>query len=458
MHKTLAITLATAILAGCGAMTGSDGNGLSGASTLLAAASAGNGFMWGVSTAGEQYEGGDTTSQWPAFELAGKTSEPSGMAADGLAYYNSDAGLAQGMGLNGFRTSIEWSRIEPRPGYFDPAGVAYYHRFFASLRAHGLTPVVTLMHFTYPQWLDTQYGGWANAQSVDQFAQYVDFVSKEYRNDVSWWLTFNEPNVFVPGAYLTGNLAPGHHNPIEAAEVALHFVEAHERAYTIIHQNEPGAHVSFNEYTASYAIGSPHATLPTPSSGINLNDSDWMLHALAPAPQPGGTINPQSLNLHYLDYVAIDYYCKWQLSIPFKFQMAWKWNIYPQGFYNVLENYHRWFGLPILVAENGLATRDLAPRSDGWTRSSFIVAHVQEMQKAMANGVPVLGYFVWSITDNWEWGSFSPRFGLYSVDCRDHDFRRIPTRSVGVYRQIATQGGVTPALEQEYPPPPGTQL
>lgn len=456
MRRTAATVLLAMTLAGCGSLPNYGAAGSVSGQPLAATAAEASGFFWGVSTAGKQYEGGDTGSQWVKFEQAGKVPEPAGMAADGLQYYDTDAGLAHGMGLNAFRTSIEWSRIEPRPGYFDPNAVEYYHRFFASLRAHGLTPVVTLMHFSYPQWLDDEYGGWGGAQSVDQFAQYVDFVSREYAGQVNWWLTFNEPDIFVPGAYLTGNLAPGHHNPLEAMAVAKHFVQAHERAYTIIHQNEPDAHVSFNEYTAAYAIGSPEAAQPRTTQSLDLSDDNWMLDQVTSDSQGVG---PLSLfHPGYLDFVAIDYYCKWQVKLPFPLTNDWSWDVYPKGFYNVLENYYHWFGLPVLVAENGIATDNLQPRTDGWNRSNFLVAHVLEMQKAMADGIPVLGYIHWSITDNWEWGSFSPRFGLYSVDCRDHDFRRVATPAVAVYKEIATHGGVTPDLIANNPPPPGTDL
>ena len=132
---------------------------------------------------------------------------------------------------------------------------------------------------------------------------------------------------------------------------------------------------------------------------------------------------------------------------------AWDWEIYPEGFSKALKYYHKLSGLPVLVAENGFSTKDLAPRADGWDRETFMVHHVREMQKAIADGVPVLGYIHWSITDNWEWGSFSPRFGLYSVDCRNQKFERVPTPAVEVYRKIIENDGVTPEMLNQYPRP-----
>ena len=117
-----------------------------------------------------------------------------------------------------------------------------------------------------------------------------------------------------------------------------------------------------------------------------------------------------------------------------------------------LANRQAWFaaraqqGYPILVAENGMATRDLAERADGWTREAYLTAHVEQLQRAVQDGVPVLGYIHWSITDNYEWGSYRPRFGLYSVECRTGDLRRVPTQAAETYRRVIAAGGVTPAI------------
>jgi beta-glucosidase len=128
------------------------------------------------------------------------------------------------------------------------------------------------------------------------------------------------------------------------------------------------------------------------------------------------------------------------------------WEIYPEGFYHAIHNYYKSFRMPVLVAENGFATADLAERPDGWTRENYLVSHIKQMNRAIDEGIPMVGYFHWSITDNYEWGSYKPRFGLYTVDCRNRDFRRIPTPAVDVFRTIATEG-LTPELQARYPAP-----
>ncbi|MBM3267280.1 MAG: glycoside hydrolase family 1 protein [Candidatus Sericytochromatia bacterium] len=456
LRKTASLVAAAALLAGCGARAqiaptapaGTAPAAYTAQSVYTPTIEGGRRpFMWGVSTAGYQWEGGNIAAQWFLFEMAGKTPERAGKAANGLNQYGEDAQLARGMGLNAFRTSIEWSRIEPAKGRIDPAGVAFYHKLFQTLRANGLTPVVTLMHFSYPQWLEDM-GGWESGQSVDEFARYAEFVSKEYGGEVDWWLTFNEPTVYLAGGYLAGMMPPGKKNPIAAIKAATNFIASHKKAYDAIHRNDPVANVSFNNYAASYVIGNPNAAAPRTTQALDVN-GDWMMNAMRGPRANGEGVRGRG----YLDYIGVDYYCRWTLGLGAKFKMAWDWEIYPEGMYNTVKNYHRWFGLPVLVAENGMATEDLKPRKDGWTREAYMVAHVKQMKRAMSEGVPVLGYIHWSITDNWEWGSYSPRFGLYVVDCRNRDFRRVPTAGVDLYRQIVTNNGTTPALEARFPAP-----
>jgi beta-glucosidase len=118
--------------------------------------------------------------------------------------------------------------------------------------------------------------------------------------------------------------------------------------------------------------------------------------------------------------------------------------------YKAIKRYYAKYKLPVLIAENGMATRDGKPRADGWTRSRYLVTHLKQMQRAMAEGVPVMGYIHWSITDNWEWGSYTPTFGLYRVDARNQDWKRVPADGVDAFRAIVKSNGVTKAIEYKY--------
>ncbi|MBM3268597.1 MAG: glycoside hydrolase family 1 protein [Candidatus Sericytochromatia bacterium] len=396
------------------------------------------GFLWGVSTAGHQYEGRNFASQWAQFEFFGLTEERSGHAANGMELFEHDLDLARDMGMRGWRMSIEWSRIEPVRGHKDPAAIAYYHRVLDAVRERGMVPMVTLIHFSYPHWLDTDLGGWEQHASVAEFERYAAWAAREFGSKIDWWLTFNEPNVFVPAAYMLGAHGPGLRSTAAALKVAANWIDAHKRAYRAIHANDLRSRVSYNAYAINYRLGKPK------KPGKVSLDEDWMSEALKADIEAGRGRS--------LDYVAIDYYCRWSVYPGWKFTSPEEWEIYPEGFYESLREYYRAFRMPIMVAENGFATADLRPRPDGWNRENYIVQHVKQMNRARAEGIPVLGYFHWSITDNYEWGTYSPRFGLYSVDCRNRDFRRVPTPAVAVYREIATLG-LTHALELRYPDP-----
>ena len=396
------------------------------------------GFVWGVSTAGHQYEGKNFASQWAQFEFFGNVEERSGYGANGLVLYEQDLDLAKAMGLTGWRMSIEWSRIEPVRGRRDPAGIAYYHKVLDAVHRRGMVPLVTLVHFSYPQWVEDDLGGWESAGAVAEFERHAAWVAKEYGSQIDWYLTFNEPNIYVPAAYILGSHGPGKRGTATALKVAANFVEAHKRAYRAIHINDPRSYVSYNAYAINYRLGKPKKP-----GKISL-DEDWMAESIKADVAAG--------RARTLDYVAFDYYCRWSVYPGWKFSSPETWEIYPEGFYETLRDYYRAFHLPVMVAENGFATADLAPRPDGWTRENYMVQHIKQLDRARAEGIPVLGYFHWSITDNYEWGSYKPRFGLYSVDCRNRDFRRIPTPAVDVYRTIATSG-LTRQLEAKYPDP-----
>jgi beta-glucosidase len=388
-----------------------------------------SGFLWGVATAGHQYEGGDRFSNWAKWVRDGHTADRNPDGVRGYELYEQDMDLARAMGLNTWRMSIEWSRIEPQEGQIDHAEVAHYHAMLAAARRRGLTPMVTLMHFAYPAWLDAR-GGWENPEAAHAFNRHVAFMAQEFGHEVQWWLTFNEPNMLLQGAYTNGFFPPGKALAFFTADrVARNLMQAHGLAYDTLHALCPGARVSFNMYATQFRLFG----IEQGPSPVGPNER-WYLDAARGR----------------LDFACFDYYCRTTLTQPRPHE---GWEVYPEGFYQTLKRYHAWTGLPVLVAENGLATRDLAPRKDGWTRGAYMVAHVKQLQRAIADGVPVLGYVHWSITDNYEWGSYGPRFGLYSVEGRAGDFRRVPTDGVAAYRGITAAGGVTPALEAAFPGP-----
>ncbi len=440
---TTATAAAAILLAGCGKMP-TTAAGVRGLSAVQASALKGKvpaGFLWGVSTAGYQYEGYDNTSNWAKWDADGKTVERNSGAADGMNRYTQDIELAASLGTNAFRTSIEWARVEPREGVIDQKAVAYYHDLLKQLKGNGQTPIITLHHFATPQWFNDQ-GGWENGANAEKFGRWAAFVAKEFGNDIEYYITHNEPNVYVAGAFLAGAMPPGKKNPIAALKAVNTMVKGHRLAYHAIHQNDAQSKVSFNWYTAEWAL-----------RGL-MGVGDESEAEKAVKADEGGMMNSMASENgnRTIDYVSFDYYCKLSAKQLLNLPRQDRWEVYPVGMYNALKRFHKRYNLPILIAENGMATWDGQARADRWTRAAYLVAHVREMQRAMAEGVPVLGYVHWSITDNYEWGSFSPRFGLFRVECRDKNYTRIPTDGVKAFVDVIAAGGVNQQLAAKYLP------
>jgi beta-glucosidase len=450
LRAALATVLAGTVVAaalGCGqtgALMGAERN------AAAKAAKNANGFLWGVATAGHQWEGGDRHSNWAKWVSGPNVMDPNPAGVMGYTMYEQDMDLARGMGCNSFRLSLEWSRIEPVKGQIDWAEVAHYHRVLDALHARGMTPVVTLMHFAYPAWLDAE-GGWENGKAVEAYKRHAAFVAKEFGSKIEWYLTFNEPNMLLLCGYGNGTFPPGKKMALwAAAKVGMNLVKGHKAAYEAVHANDPKAKVSFNMYAAEYKIGKQPGLEAAAEGGAQPGGQDDMFLAGAMGEDEGRG------GKKYMDYVSFDYYSRNWMSLPVSVVEHDQWEVYPEGFYKAIKRYHARTGLPVLIAENGMATYDLKPRKDGWTRGAYLAAHVKEMQRAMREGVPVVGYIHWSISDNYEWGTYKPRFGLYSVEAKAGDFRRTPTDGVDAYRRVIASNGWTPEIGARYAPPMAT--
>ena len=167
-------------------------------------------FLWGAATSAHQVEGHDEASDWHDWEVAAGTNchEPAGAACDHINRYDEDIALLAGIGLNCYRFSVAWSRIEPEPGLFSSEWLAHYRRMLEACHAHGLMPMLTLHHFANPRWVAAQ-GGWENPATADAFARFADRVMDEMGDLVSVLLTINEPNVVALLGYEEGSFPPG---------------------------------------------------------------------------------------------------------------------------------------------------------------------------------------------------------------------------------------------------------
>src|SRR5262249_20044378 len=335
-------------------------------------------------------------------------------------------------------------------------------------------------HTTWPQWLEAQAhaagapSAWEYPPSVDAYVRYVRTVVQALGRDVRWYITFNEPNSFLPSSYIFGDNPPGITGDLVVASGQRRFyralctvLAAHAAAYDAIHALDPDAQVSSN-----VSLNSFHGSLAALQDADSLPDyanNEFFFDLLSGRPRPfkigetcaelytgeavpAAPISPGPKQ----DYLSFDYY--YSFGQPSDLNLngaAWVQPIYPPGLLDALRRYHaRYPQLPILIPENGIGTENGMPRADGWTREAVLVQHLAQVQAAIAEGLPVIGYLHWSLTDNYEWGSYTPRFGLYRVDVlSDPRFIRHPTAAVAVYRRIAHHRGVTADLLARYPGP-----
>lgn len=370
-------------------------------------------FMWGVSSSAFQSEGGRIDNNILRFNDSEPTQDRYGLSVDFRHRYREDVALAKDLGVNTYRVGINWARVEPQPGKYDEVELAYYDDLMLALDQAGIQPLITLDHFSYPGWIADR-GGWTNPETVTNFVSYVQLIAKRYHSHTHWWITFNEAAM-----YMAIDIAISRPGWEGAGKIRKNLISAHRKSYDVIHAVDPVAQVSSNIVWFG----------DTPMNRLLQDLTDWsFLDSISDK----------------IDYVGIDYYAA-DLLKGLITGHHWMWDPNPAGLYRglriVSERYPK---LPLLIAENGMATENGALRADGVRREDALRDSIYWIQRAKADGVNVIGYFQWSLTDNFEWGSYTPRFGLYTVNVlTDPTLKRIPTPAVPAYRDIIRERGVS---------------
>ena len=380
------------------------------------------GFHWGVATSGFQVEGSNPDSNWKRYVDATSPSgqtDPVGDAVDFWNRYEEDIANAAAMGVNTFRLSVEWARIEPAKGEYDDDALRHYDSIIDTIRAHGMTPMITMVHFVYPGWLADE-GGMLAPGAVESFGRFAELITDRWAGDGTMWVTFNEPLVFFKHEMTIGR--------VEFTDFS-HFLDqivaAHRVGYAAAHRADPEAMVTMNE-----------AYLPLATEFTDTLVGDRVADVV--------------------DYVGIDYYYAVALNNLTAINAAWDdfaaVRPQPEGIYDAITHYAAAYpGKPIYVVENGLPTFN-GGRADGVERGDFLRDTVFWLQRAVADGYPVIGYNHWSLVDNYEWGDYSARFGLYQVDAlSDPTLTRVPTSGVDAYREVISAGGVAPGYRPVLP-------
>ncbi|MFE3224145.1 family 1 glycosylhydrolase [Nocardia sp. NPDC059228] len=374
----------------------------------------GDDFLWGVAASGFQSEGQSPDSNWTHYIEDNPGWDRLGDSVDFHSRFRSDIALAENLGVKVFRIGVEWARLEPQPGVWDLAAFAFYDDVIDAILAAGMRPMLTLDHWVYPGW-EADVGGWRNPGMVADWLTNMRKVVDRYAARNPIWVTINEPVAYI--------MHEVRQNRTDADRMLNEVAQAHNSIYDYIHQVQPNALVTSN---VGYVAGA--------ESQLN----GPLLERIGDR----------------LDFIGIDYYFGYQPpdlaaantpggSAPAPAGM-WDLPVRPEGIYFALQHYSQRFpGKPLWIVENGMPTENGQPRADGYTRSEHLRDTVYWLQRAKTDGMNLIGYNYWSLTDNYEWGSYTPRFGLYTVNVRsDPALNRVPTDAVDAYRDIIAHNGV----------------
>ena len=400
------------------------------------------GFLWGVSTAAYQIEGGIRCdwSEWEQSEgrkkaleeksrLEGKDLELSdyicGQACGSYERWAEDIEIIKNMNCNAYRFGVEWARIEPEEGKIDKEAIAHYRNLLVRLKENKIKTVLTLWHWTNPVWIGS--AGWQKEDTVEKFIRFTELIVKELGGLVDYWITLNEPMMHIYHGYLDGKFPPQLRIAfLKIPKVFNNLVSANNLAFKIIHKHYPDAKVSI-AMTTGFAEPA-HKYNPIEKMMVQAYRylrNDMFLN---------------KIKGHY-DFIGVNYYHHDRViwHPPFRKNLYEKvsdfgWEIYPEGIYHVLKDYQR-FDKPILIIESGISDAKDIYRKD------YIRDILRWTHKAIEEGVRVEGHFYWSLFDNFEWADgYGQKFGLIAVNHRT--FERTKRPSADYYASICKNNAV----------------
>ncbi len=442
------------------------------------------GFLWGAATSAQQIEGGRGAggrgdSIWDVFAAtSGRITDGStpDVACDHYHRWREDIGLLSGLGLGAYRFSIAWPRILPTGrGAINAPGLDFYDALVDALLAAGIEPFPTLYHWDLPQALQEQ-GGWAARDTVEAFVDYTSAVTRRLGDRVRRWVTHNEPWCIATLGHEEGHHAPGHHDPAEGLRVAHHLLLSHGRAAAVIRREVPRAEVGL---VHNYCPAMPASDSAADHDAARWFDgffNRWYLDPLFRGAYPADAVADRVARGHLagpelpfvqagdlaaiaapLDFLGLNYYSRAVMRggpdgkpepvrmVPEDELTTMGWEVYPQGLTDSLLRVHRDYGpARIYITENGAAFADQAPvagRIADPRRIAYLRGHLLAARAAIAAGVPLAGYFAWSLLDNFEWGfGYSQTFGLCAVT--ERTLRRVPKDSAFWYRDVVARNAV----------------
>ncbi len=449
-----------------------------------------DGFLWGAATSAQQIEGGHALdgrgeSIWDRFAATpGHIADGSDarVACDHYRRWREDVALMRWLGINAYRFSIAWPRVIPAGrGPVQAAGLDFYDALVDGLLEAGIRPFVTLYHWDLPQALQDR-GGWGERDTVEAFVEYADAVSARLGDRVRHWATHNEPWCVATLGHESGVHAPGHRDPAEALRVGHHLLLSHGRAVEVLRRNAPGAEVGIVLLLSPVEPASDSRLDLEAARRYDGSLNRWYLDPVFRGRYPEDAIADRVRRGHLagpelpfvrpgdletiaapLDFLGVNYYSRSVVRadadgepvgvrmVPESELTDMGWEVCPQGLHSLLVRLEREYRpRRIHVTENGAAYTDPADAggriADG-RRIEYLRGHLAAAARAIADGVPLAGYFTWSLLDNFEWGhGYAMRFGLFEVDYATQ--RRRPKDSAHWYRRIAAANAVDDPTEQ----------
>lgn len=400
-------------------------------------------FFFGLATAPGHVEDG-LDDIWKVWGETGKTRafQNTSIPQERLKFWTNpevELDLAAKTGIQVYRLGVDWGRVMPKPHVFDQEVIKRYHQILSQVKKRKMKIMLTLMHHSVPKWAQ-EMNGWHNDEMKNHFKEFSQKMIEEFQPEVEYWITFNEANVFATLAYTAGLWPPGEKRtftsmlalgPIrgETVKAMDRMSDSHNEIYKWAHEKFPKIKMGIAHNMAYYTGKS---FLDRISARYTSHVMNWRF--------------PKQIKGH-MDFFGFNYYgAEWIKGTAVDVDPVEEYSeagraIYAQGLYLLLKDIHDDYpDLPIIITENGIsdATDNLRP--------AYLIEHLEAMAAAMKEGVPVIGYIFWTLSDNMEWSDgYCPKFGLVAVD-RANKLKRIPRASYTLFQRIVTTHQISPAL------------
>ena len=395
-------------------------------------------FFWGSGYAGHQVEGNNINSQRYQMEIDGNWPEKSGLACNSYELYEKDIDLVMLLGQQAFRTSVEWSRIEPKEGEFNKEATEHYVKMFAKMKEKGIKVFATLVHISYPTWFEN-IGSFNKIENLKYFERYVEYIVPKIAPYIDYWNVLNESNFGGGPEYQIYSLiyhARGYHIIKKYSKAPV------SSAHALVYYQPLRAHDKWDKHLANHK---------------DMCFNEYFFHAV----RTGEIVYPYRDVIYNkevkdcVDYWAINTYVRQivdsrnQSGIGKKYDTCRMNLIKSTDFYLdefnpecVIANLSRLTDKPVIITENGCSC------DDDRFRIIWLTLYLKALEESMRMGVDVKGYLYWSLIDNYEWKSFLPRFGL--VDCDFKTFERTPKSSAYFFKEIIANNGFKQEILRRY--------